>query len=138
MQIKSKSRQFNTILKPLQYGQDVFIMGDEEQWELREFSDIRETLIESISKYLKIYNNIKNKLEVKLNDKKEQRRIQHLCYYMLSIDGDIPLDLIDELEINNEILENRYEKEKKDSIRKFDKATMNILHNYTIENYKKR
>jgi hypothetical protein len=133
----NKNLENNTILKPLQYGQDVFIMGDEEQWELREFSDIRETLIESISKYLKIYNNIKNKLEVKLNDKKEQRRIQHLCYYMLSIDGDIPLDLIDELEINDEILENRYEKEKKDSIRKFDKATMNILHNYTIENYKK-
>ena len=44
---------------------------------------------------------------------------------------------MDELEINDDILESRYEKNKKDSIRKFDKATMNILHNYTIENYKK-
>jgi hypothetical protein len=126
----------NTIIKPVEYGDGVFIMGDESEWEFREFEDIRETLMNTISKYVHKYNEVKTKSDVKLTDVREKCFIKHLTYSLLALNGEIPNDLYDELEIDDNKVEENTDKIKS-ILRKFDKSTMNKLHEYTIPNYKK-
>jgi hypothetical protein len=126
----------NTIIKPLDYGDGVYIMGDDKEWEYREFEDIRDTLSNTFTKYVDKYNKMKNKLGIKLSDRREKLFIQTLMYKLLALSGDIPLDLDEELGIYDEILEQHIENVK-DIQRKFDKATMSKLYEYTSTNYKK-
>ena len=126
----------NTIIKPLEYGDGVFILGDDHHWEFREFEDVREQLIESISKYFTKYNEIKNSLGVKLNESRERRVIKHVVCMLLAMYGTISDDLYDELEIDEKTIEEQTDK-LKDILRKFDKATMLKLHEFTKKNFKK-
>jgi hypothetical protein len=128
--------QNNTIVKPLDYGDGVYIMGDEKEWEYREFEDIRDTMIETVSNYFGKYNEMKDKLGVKLTDRRERWIIKGLCYSLLGMNGDIPDDLFEELEIDDAKVEEE-ENKIKTMLRKFDKATMTKLHEYTSSNYKK-
>jgi hypothetical protein len=131
-----KKPENNTIIKPLDYGDGVYIMGDEKEWEYREFEDIRDTMIDTISKYVRKYNAIKDKLEVKLTDHRERRIIKGLCYSLLAMNGDVPDDMFDELEMDDAKIEEE-DNNIKNMLRKFDKATMTKLHEYTSSNYKK-
>ena len=131
--------QNNTIIKPLDYGDGVFIKEDDSKWEFREFSDIRSTLIDSITKYVKMYNVVKNKKNIKLSDCKEKALINKWSYILLALDGDIPYDLYNELEIKEKTFAELYDKHDyiKESWRKFDKATMIKLYDFSSKHVKK-
>ena len=127
----------NTIIKPLEYGDGVYIMSDENQWCFREYEDIRDVLIDSVSKYFVKYNEVKNKCNVKLKDDREARFIKTLCYILLSLNGSIPDDLSEELDINYDKIEDKEEKVK-NYLRKFDRANMINFHQFFNEKFKKK
>ena len=128
--------QNNTIIKPLDYGDGVFIKGDDSQWEYREFADIRSTLIDTITKYVKMYNIVKNDKSIKLSDRRERAFIKKWSYILLSLQGDVPDDLCDELEIDDDQINDKDDNVRA-SHRKFDKASMIKLNDYSSEHVKK-
>jgi hypothetical protein len=123
----------NTIIKPHEYGDGVYIMGEGNKREYREFEDVRDTLINSVNRFVEVCEDKRIDGNIRFNDKKERYFIKQLCIKLLSIGGDVPLNLMEELQIkvkDNDDLD-------KDNIRKFDKATMVKLHEFTQANYKK-
>lgn len=126
----------STLIKPDEYGNGVMILNEEKEWEYREFEDIRYDLISTIIKYFKAYNTVKNNLGVKLIEKKERNIIKNIAYELMSLDGTIPLDLFEELDMNEDDVE-EHEDEIKHKMRKFDKSTMKNIHHKTSVNYRK-
>lgn len=126
----------NTLIKPDEYGNGVMIMNDDKEWEYREFEDIRDDLISTIIKYFKAYNTVKNNLGVKLIEKKERNIIKNIAYELMSLEGSVPQDLFQELNMNDEDIEEG-EDELKNKLRKFDKSTMKNIHQRTSTNFKK-
>jgi len=126
----------NTLIKPEEYGNGVMIMNDNKEWEFREFEDIRETLIDTVIKYLKAYNTVKNNLGIKLVEEKERNIIKNIAYELMALDGFIPRELFEELEMDEDNVEDN-EEEIRNKIRKFDKSTLRNIHNRTVTNYKK-
>ena len=128
----NKNRPENhTIIKPLEYGDSVYIMGDNNEWEFREFEDVRDTLIDSVNNYIELCEEKRSDKDTNFN-KIESHFVKELCLKLVSIGGDIPLMLMDALKmrLSDESLNT-------DNIRKFDKATMIKLHEFTQANYKK-
>ena len=126
-----------TIIKPDEFGDGVLIKNDENQWEYREFEDIRDDLINTIVKYFKAYNIVKKKLGIRLVEKKERNIIKKIACELMSLDGKIPDDLLKELDIDelNDIEED--DERIKDKTRKFDKTTMKNMYYKTSANFKK-
>jgi hypothetical protein len=125
--------QNHTIIKPDEYGDGVYIRGDDKEWEFREFEDIRDELVNTLSKYIKMYTKKKNVLGVRLIDKRERRLIEEVGYLIMTLDGDLPEALFEELDIDDEV----NEEDVKNITRKFDKSTMKKLHSKTSFHYKK-
>ena len=133
----NKERPENqTIIKPEEYGNTVLIKNDNNEWELREFEDVRDDMIGTIIKYFKAYNEVKKKQKIKLVEEKERRFIKTISYELMALDGCIPKDLFHELDMEDEIVEED-EIEIKNKTRKFDKCTMHTIHNRTTSGYKK-
>ena len=129
--------QNNTIVKPLEYGDGMYIRNDENEWCFREYEDIRDVLIDSVSKYFVKYNEVKNSHNVKLKDDREARFIRTLCYILLSLSGSIPDDLSEELNINYSKIEDG-ENKIKDYLRKFDRANMANFHSFFCKNFSRK
>lgn len=126
----------STLIKPDEYGNGVMIMNDEREWEFREFEDIRENLLNTIVKYFKAYNTVKNNLGVKLVEKKERNVIRNIAYELMALEGTIPQDLFEELDMNDDDVEDGDE-DVRNKTRKFDRSTMKNVHHKTYLNYKK-
>ena len=126
----------NTIMKPEEYGDGVMIKNEDNEWEFREFEDIREDLIDTIVKYFKAYNVVKKNLGIQLIERKERNIIKNFGYELMMLDGTIPKDLLEELEMDEEDIDES-EEYIKNKTRKFDKSTMRTLHSKTSYTYKK-
>jgi hypothetical protein len=126
----------NTIIKPLEYGDGVYIMGDNNEWEYREFEDVRDTMIESVSKFVNVCEEKRNDNDIKMRDMKERLLIKGLGYKLLSIGGDFPDELFDELKMEMDRVDDD-DDIIKTHLRKFDKATLVKLHEFTQANFKK-
>ena len=124
----------NTIIKPEEYGNGVMILNEDKEWEFREFEDVRETLITTITKYLRAYTTVKNNLGVKLIEEKERNIIKNIAYEFMAIEGVVPEELFAELEMDGDNVEDDVMDHK---IRKFDKSTMKNIHNKTNNEYKR-
>jgi len=125
----------NTIIKPDEYGNGVMIKNENNEWEFREFEDVRDDLIKTIVKYFRAYNIVKNKLGITLIESKERKILKEFGYQLLLLNGNIPKELFDELEIQDENID--IDDEKKRNSRKFDKSTMKTLHSKTSQIYTK-
>jgi hypothetical protein len=133
----NKERPENqTIIKPEEYGSTVLIKNDNNEWELREFDDVRDHMIDTIMKYFKAYNEVKKKLNIKLIEKKEKQFIKSISYELMALDGSIPKDLFQELNMDDNYVEDD-DMEIRNKTRKFDKCTMHTIHNRTSTGYKK-
>jgi hypothetical protein len=126
----------NTIIKPDEYGDGVMIKNDDNEWEFREFEDIRDDLIATIVKYFKAYNTVKKNLGIQLIERKERNIIKNFGYELMLLDGTIPSDLYEELEMDEDDVEEN-EEDVKNKTRKFDKSTMKNLYKKTSMYYKK-
>jgi hypothetical protein len=136
----NKDRPENhTIIKPLEYGDSVYIMGDDNEWEYREFEDVRDRLIDSVNRFVEICEEKRADRNIRFTDKKELNFIKQLCIKLLSIGGDVPIELLNALHIINTTANDKDEDDSldKDNLRKFDKATMIKIHEFTQANYKK-
>ena len=123
----------NTIIKPEEYGDSVMIKNEDNEWE---FEDVREDLIDTIVKYFKAYNMVKKNLGIQLVERKERNIIKNFGYELMVLNGSIPKELYEELEMEEDDLDES-EEEMKNKTRKFDKSTMKTLHSQTMNNYKK-
>jgi hypothetical protein len=144
----NKKLENNNIIKPEEYakhshlvqrcefGDGVYIMGDDKEWEFREFEDIKDDMINTISKYIKYYNDRRNNHNVKYSDKREKHFVRNLFYFALALECNVPEDLFEDLEMDEENVEED-ENELKNMNRKFDKATMRKLHENTHFRYKR-
>ena len=132
----NKRLENNNIIKPDEHGDGVYIMGDDEEWEFREFEDIKEELIKTISKYIKYYNDERLNFNVEYRDIKEKRFLRTLFYFAMALECDVPDDLFEDLEMDDENVEEDEDK-LGDLNRKFDKATMRKIHENTYYKYKK-
>ena len=119
-----------------EYGNTVLIKNDNNEWELREFEDVRDNMIDTIIKYFKAYNDVKKKLNIKLLEKKERQFIKTISYELMALDGSLPNDLFNELDMDEDNVVDD-ETEKKNKTRKFDKCTMHTIHNRTSSCYKR-
>jgi hypothetical protein len=124
-----------TIIKPHEYGDAVYILGENNQWEFREFEDVRDTLIDSVNRFVELYEEKIAEKNVRFSDKKELNYIKQLCIKLLSIGGDVPIELLNALKITTTNVED--DSLDKDNIRKFDKSTMIKIHEFTQANFKK-
>lgn len=122
----------NTIIKPDEFGNGVMIKNEDNEWEFREFEDIRENLIQIIVKYFKAYNIVKKKLGFKLIEPKERRILKNFGHELMLLDGNIPTELFDELEMDDDDIDTNEEEIRKRT-RKFDKSTMKTLHSKTSQ-----
>ena len=126
----------NTLIKTEEYGNSVMIMNEDQEWEYREIEDIQEEMIDMIIRYFKAYNKVKTDLGIKLIEKREKNILKHFAYEFLALDGYIPRELFDELEMDEDEVENN-EDEIDKKVRKFVKSTMKNIHQKTMMNYKK-
>ena len=131
-----KRPENGSIIKPEQFGNTVLIRNEDNEWEMREFEDVREDMIETIIKYISMYNDTKNKLGITLSEKKERNIIKNIGYELMALDGSIPRDLFHELEMDEDNVEED-ENEIKKKTRKFDKSTMHNIHVRTYNGYKR-
>ena len=125
-----------TIIKPEEYRNTVLIKNCNNEWEFREFEDIRENMIGTIIKYFRAYNEVKKNLNVELIEEKERQFIRKISYELMALDGSIPKDLFYELEMENDNVEDDTDT-MKNKTRKFDKSTMHMIHNRTYYTYRK-
>ena len=135
-EVHFKRPENGSIIKPEQFGNTVLIRNEDNEWEIREFEDVREDMIETIIKYVRMYNDTKNKLGITLSEKKERNIIKNIGYELMALDGSIPRDLFHELEMDEDNVEED-ENEIKKKTRKFDKSTMHNIHVRTNNGYKK-
>ena len=135
-EVHFKRPENGSIIKPEQFGNTVLIRNEDNEWEMREFEDVREDMIETIIKYIRMYNETKNKLGITLSEKKERNIIKNIGYELMVLDGSIPRDLFHELEMDEDNVEED-ENEIKKKTRKFDKSTMHNIHVRTHNGYKR-
>jgi hypothetical protein len=128
--------QNNNIIKPHDYGDGVYIMGENNTYEFREFEDVRDGLVESISRYLDVCERKRKGLRVKFNNIREKLSMRNMCYTVLSFNGNIPSELEEDLEIDENKIEQN-ETVLKGLTRKFDRSTLAKLTEFTQSNFKK-
>ena len=133
----NKDRPENqTIIKPEEYGNTVLIKNSNDEWEFREFEDVRDNLINTMMDYIKMYNEVKNKLDIKLIEERERHFIKKISYELMALDGSIPRNLFHELDMDeNKVVDNQ--DAVKSKTRKFDRSTMHMIHNRTYYTYRK-
>lgn len=135
--------QNNTIIKQ---GR-VFIKGKDftnnATWEYREFEDIRNTMINTISNYLNIYNQVKTSRNIVSIDRKAKNTITNWCYILLSYKCGISSDLYVEQGIDERIFDDKDEYDKDvanyiiKSQTKFIKAVMIKINDFSSKHVKK-
>lgn len=125
-----------TLIKPEEFGNGVMIMNEDKEWEYRDFEDVRGDLLNTIVKYFRAYNEVKNKQEIKLVEKKEKEIIKNCAYELIALEGSIPIDLFEELDMHDDDIEEDEEEIRK-KLKKFDKSTMKNIHHRTSLNFKK-
>jgi len=142
--------QNNTIIK---HGCKVFIKGNDfannATWEYREFEDIRSKMIDTISNYLNIYNQVKTSRNIVSIDRKARNTITNWCYIILSYKCGISSDLYVEQGIDEQLFDDKdeydkdeYDKDVANFIKaaqtKFIKATMIKINDFSSEHVKKQ
>lgn len=136
--------QNNTIIKQ---GSRVFIKGNDfannTTWEYREFEDIRSNMIDTISNYLNIYNQVKTSRNIVSIDRKARNSITNWCYIILSCKCGISSDLYVEQGIDEKIFDNKDEYDNEANIikaaqTKFIKATMIKINDFSSKHVKKQ
>lgn len=136
--------QNNTIIKQ---GSRVFIKGNDfannTTWEYREFEDIRSNMIDTISNYLNIYNQVKTSRNIVSIDRKARNSITNWCYIILSCKCGISSDLYVEQGIDEKIFNDKDEYDNEANIikaaqTKFIKATMIKINDFSSKHVKKQ
>jgi hypothetical protein len=72
---------------------NIYVMGDDREWEFREFEDVRDIMIKSVSKYLEMCEQKRTEFNIKFTNTKEMLFIKGLGYKLLSLGGEIPDEL---------------------------------------------
>ena len=126
----------NTLIKPEEHGNSVMIMNEDQEWEYREMEDIQDEMIDIIVRYFKAYNKVKNDMNIKLIEKRERNIIKNFAYEFMALDGYIPRELFEEIEMDEDDIETNEEEIRK-KVRKFVKSTMKTVYNRTIDDYRK-
>nr|QOI90604.1 hypothetical protein HWQ62_00473 [Pyramimonas orientalis virus] len=124
--------QNHNIAKMDERSEDLFIKTEENDWEFRQFDDIRTDMVETLVQHMKLYISKKNAMNIRLTEPKEQRLIKKFIIVLLTVGGLVPDIICDEFNVDNDDVE--------DELRinqKFDKATLYNLFTKSKMNYKK-
>ena len=128
--LSEKRPENNTIIKPTERGAGLYIRSNNE-WEYREYDDIKECIVGSLDKYIEMYHQVKKGNDIQLTDEKEKTRIKKFIVLLLTVGGMTNEELCEELMVEQlDVLDERL-------IKKFDKATLQRLYTKTDILFKK-
>jgi hypothetical protein len=117
----------NTLIKPQDRGEGLYIRQNDE-WEYREYEDIKDCIVSSLDRYIDMYQQVKKGNDIKLTDPGERNRVKKLIVLLLTIGGMTNEELCKEFNVD----ETSVADEDDDKInKKFDKATLNRLYTKT-------
>jgi hypothetical protein len=125
----------NTLIKPQERGDGVYVRQNND-WEYREYEDIKECIVGSLDRYIDMYQKVKNGNNIKLTDPKERNHIKQLIVLLIAIGGMTNTELLSELCIGQE--DSSFDECDDKINKKFDKATMNRIHTKTDIIFSKR
>lgn len=126
----------NTLIKTQEHGNSVMIKTDDDEWEYREIEDVQYVMIDKIVMYFKAYSKVIKSLNIKLVEQREKNIIKNFAYELLALDGLIPRELFEELEMDEKDVESS-EDEIRKKVRKFVRSTMRRIYNRTKQEYRK-
>jgi hypothetical protein len=90
----------HTISRFREKGKDLFVKTEDNGWEFRHYDDVKEHIVNALSKYLKLhYERIKERI-------KDRRQIRNMIAILITIGGSIDKDMCDELDIDECDVEN--------------------------------
>ena len=130
--LNKENPENHTIIKPCERGEGLYIRDSDNEWVYREYEDVKQILVNSLDKYIDMYHKAKKEFDIKLTEKKERRRIKELVTLLLTIGGMMNDELCRELQIDEEDIDEETKVNKK-----FDKATLDRLHQKTNVYWKK-
>ena len=129
----NKERPENqTIIKPSDRGDGLYIRDNDGEWIYREYEDVKQDLVNSLDKYIEMYQNAKKDFNIQLTEPKERKRIKQLVTLLLTIGGMMNDELCRELNIDEEDIDGEDVVNKK-----FDNATKDRIHQKTGIYWKK-
>lgn len=114
----------NTLIKPHDRGDGLYIRKNDD-WEYREYEDIKECIVGSLDRYIDMYQQVKKGNNIKLTDPKERNRVKQLIVLLLTIGGMTNDELCEELNVDHTCFT---EEEDERMNKKFDKATLNRIY----------
>jgi len=129
---KKNPESFN-IIKPGKYGTDVRIRNEDGEFEIREFEDVRENILDYFEKFIEEFNLIRKEYDIKFKDDESRMLVKEYLNIMNRLDVYIPDDLKDALSMN--YLEDDESLEK---YRKFDKISLDNLNIQTEKMYRRK
>jgi hypothetical protein len=118
----------NTLIKPQERGEGLYIRQNDD-WEYREYEDVKDSIVSSLDRYIDMYHKVKKGNNIKLTDPKERNRIKQLIVLLIAIGGMTNQELCKELSISQNDIS--FDEDDDKINKKFDKATMNRLHTKT-------
>jgi hypothetical protein len=121
-----------SIIKPEKYGSSVRVRNSEGKFEYMEFTDVRDPLLDYIEKYIDIYNNTRNKYNVKFRDPKERRILQNFFQIM---NDDLDIYLREDLKEDLNIRDSSSEKSEDVRYKQFDRVSLDNIHVQTKKYY---
>ena len=126
-----------SIIKTEKYGSRVRVRNSDGEFEYMEFSDVRDPLFNYMEKYVDIYNQTRNKYNVKFRDPRERRILQDF-FKIMNDDLDIYLgeDLKEDLNIQDEESSSPDEEDEGKKYKQFDRVSLDNLHTQTKKFYK--
>ena len=130
--LNKETPENHTIIKPCERGEGLYIRDSDNEWVYREYEDVKQDIVSSLDKYIDMYHIVKKEYDIKLTEKKERRRIKELVTLLLTIGGMMNDELCRELQIDEEDIDEEIKVNKK-----FDKATLDRLHQKTNVYWKK-
>ena len=124
----------HNIIKTTERGTDVKIRNKNNEWEYRDFGDVKEYLAHYMSTFMQFYNIFKTKHNIKLTEKKELKRVRMFVKLIRKLgcrlDDDLEIDfgIYDGSDSDDSDDEEKNENELKRLNKIFDKATLNNIY----------
>lgn len=89
----------HTISRFREKGKDLFVKTEENGWEFRHYDDVKEYIVDALSKYLKLYYE-------QIKETKDRHQIRNIIAILITIGASIDKKMCDELNIDECDVEN--------------------------------
>nr|QOI90550.1 hypothetical protein HWQ62_00419 [Pyramimonas orientalis virus] len=132
----------HTIIKTNERGTGVMIRGNDDEWEYREFDDVKEVMFSIVEVFMEFYQLFKMNRDIKLVEPKEFKRVKRFAKLVRKLGCILDDELEKELGICGDTDSDDSEDDDKNGLeleklnKKFNNATLKNIYNKTKQLYK--